>query len=467
VRTELYDAVREATRDEFDLAAELGGTDAWAVFLGQALDGGGLAVLLLQEAEDGGGQFDLEVMDAVEAGLPVGVTTCAACGAGEEGWPRFCALCGADLTGVQADAAVPGGSAGELLAEVRAAADGVYQVLGALPHAEGGGALYFARETASGRIVGLALQQDAGGELDLVVAWEPGEDAAHAASPAAGEAFTPAPPAVPGPAVALEREEPVSPPPLWNPPAARARSRGRERVRRAAGMAGVAAVGVALVAALVLVLRDPPLPPSTDSARTALGTATPPADVPADPGPDGDPGAAAEGGKKPVDPRPSPAAARTGVAKPASAAPEATPPRPSTSTAQPPAATAAAGDDPEAGPAAPTADGVEAAVRRYAQAVGSCQTSRITRAYPGITGAEVERWERFFRQNCGAGLRTEFVADGGASVDGTRAELLFTLAMAYTDPAGRAVQQPLPMRALLEWREGAWSLREVRSLAGR
>jgi hypothetical protein len=109
---------------------------------------------------------------------------------------------------------------------------------------------------------------------------------------------------------------------------------------------------------------------------------------------------------------------------------------------------------------------VEAAVRQYAQAVGSCQTSRLSRAYPGITEAEVLRWERFFRQNCGGGVRTGFVAEAPASVDGTRAELLFTLTLSYADGTGRTVEQPLPLRAVLEWRAGAWSLREVRSLAG-
>jgi hypothetical protein len=47
--------------------------------------------------------------------------------------------------------------------------------------------------------------------------------------------------------------------------------------------------------------------------------------------------------------------------------------------------------------AAPTPQGITDAVGRYAAAVQSRQTSRISRAYPGITAAEVDRWQRFFR----------------------------------------------------------------------
>jgi hypothetical protein len=462
VKSELTEAVREATRDEFELAAELGGGEEWAVFLGRSLDGGGLAILLLQEAEDGDGQFDLEVIEAVEAGMPVGRTTCGACGAGEGGWPRFCAACGADLSGVRPDAAVPGESAGELLQEVRDAADGVYQVLGAMPHAEGGGALYFAREAATGRIVGLTLQEEAGGELALAVSWTPEPEAA--AAPRADEVLVAAYPREEAVPTAAVPEPAAPPPPLWDPPAPRSRPRSRERTRRVAGVAAVAAVGTALVIALVLAVsgRSPSTAPPVATNLVAgasaaeTDTASAPATSPETPG-----------GTDPAVPAVTPL--------PLPDPPRREPP-PATSAGSPPPAQLAvqtapadpASADPAAEPpAAPTADGVEAAVRRYAQAVGSCQTPRIRQAYPGITSAEVDRWTSFFAQNCRGGLRAAYEKERDTRIDGTRAELVFTLTLSYTDATGNPMQLPLPMRALLEWTQGAWSLREVRSLAGR
>lgn len=100
----------------------------------------------------------------------MGRTACPSCGGGDEGWPRFCPGCGADLTGVPADAAVPVGSAEELLEEVRGATAGVYEVSDAMPHAEGGGGcLYFAREARTGRAVGLVLRYEGEGDLDLAL----------------------------------------------------------------------------------------------------------------------------------------------------------------------------------------------------------------------------------------------------------------------------------------------------------
>ncbi|WP_420130471.1 hypothetical protein [Longimicrobium sp.] len=458
MRSQLYDAVREATRDEFDLVAELGAGDAWAVFLGRAVEGSGLALLLLQEAEEGG-EFELEVIHAVEGGLPVGRTACAACGAGEAGWPRWCAGCGADLSGMQANAAVAGESAAELLQEVRDAADGVFQVVGAMPHAEGGGALYFAREHATDHIVGLTLREEADGELSLAVSWTADAEAAETSSPVVIP--EPVVSAVPVPSMAPDAST-VVPPPLWDPPSAPSRARARVNGRRIAGAAAVAGIGVALVIALVLFVGDPPLAESTDVGQTTMV-----------PGPVVDAGAPADTATvgAPVETGTPPAGGGSTVSTVSTVSTQAAERTKAPETIRPVVETAVStAEEAEPArvepPAAPTAAGVEAAVRQYAQAVGSCQTSRVSRAYPGITEAEVLRWERFFRQNCGGGVRAGFVAEAPASVDGTRAELLFTLTLAYTDGTGRTVEQPLPLRAVLEWRAGAWSLREVRSLAG-
>ncbi|HEX2189694.1 MAG TPA: hypothetical protein VHG51_12385 [Longimicrobiaceae bacterium] len=459
MKSDLYDAIREATEDEFDLLADLGGGDEWSVFLGRARDGNGLALLLLQEAEDGGGQFDLEVIEAVEAGLPAGRTTCAACGAGEAGWPRFCAGCGADLSGVAAPA---GASAAELLEAVCGAVEGEYRVLGALPRAEGGGALYFAREEGTDRVVGLALQQEPGGELDLVVAWTPQTEATPPRS-AESERVVSADPLPPRPPFEPEPESnPV--PPLWDPPSGRSRARSRDRARRAGATAAIAVVAVALVAAVVWAVTGTKGEsgakamgpgPGVEAATSALSPApavTSPAESAAAPGGD----VATSAGLPHRDP-PGPVRAQ-----PAKSATQ--PATPSVAVVTPPA------EEPEPEPVVPTApsaDGVEAAVRQYAQAVGSCQTSRISRAYPGITGAEMDRWERVFRDRCGGGLRTVFAAESPPAVNGTRAEQVFTLTLVSTGATGSEVRQPLLLRAVLEWRGGAWSLREVRTLGAR
>jgi hypothetical protein len=108
---------------------------------------------------------------------------------------------------------------------------------------------------------------------------------------------------------------------------------------------------------------------------------------------------------------------------------------------------------------------VEAAIARYASAVASRQTSRITRAYPGITPAEVDRWNRFFAPlGPDAGLRASHEVVSGPTLDGNRAEVIFTLTLSYQNPAGAPEDRSLPLRAVLRWTGTAWSLQEVRLL---
>lgn len=478
----MYEAVEEATRNEFELLAQLGGGSAWAAFLGRPLAGRGpLVLLLLQAAEEGDGEFDLETLEALDDGLPLGRTGCSSCGAEGEGWPRFCPGCGADLTGVPADAAVPSGTAEALLDEVRGAAAGVYEVLGAMPHAEGGGALYFAREAGTGRVVGLALRTEADGELDLVVSWTPGMDSGASDGPAAvdragwDEAVPgdeAAPSAVPygsrpdGSAPWSGDDGADAPHPLFEAPARR-RAGARDRGRRAAGIAAVGFVGVALVAALIAAFWNPSPPP--DPASSFAETVAPPRPGPA---------AAAAGPASTATADPATGSTRLPAPAGGAAAAPSPPPRPAAAPAAPttpavaststpassvPAATTAPATPP-APAAAPTPQGITEAIGRYAAAVQSRQTSRITRAYPGITPAEVDRWERFFRPLApDAGLEARYEALSGPTVSGTRGEILFTLTLSYTDGAGKAAVMPLPLRAILEWTGGGWSLREVRS----
>jgi hypothetical protein len=97
---------------------------------------------------------------------------------------------------------------------------------------------------------------------------------------------------------------------------------------------------------------------------------------------------------------------------------------------------------------------------RYAAAVASRQTSRIQAAYPGITGAEIDRWERLFAS---LGPRPQLKAfydlEEDPDVKGDAADVVFTLTLEYGGE-----RHPLPLRGILRRAAGRWELREVRSL---
>jgi len=111
-------------------------------------------------------------------------------------------------------------------------------------------------------------------------------------------------------------------------------------------------------------------------------------------------------------------------------------------------------------PAAGDEEQVEAAIARYASAVQSRQTSRIQRAYPGITASEVERWERYFQSmDAEGGVRATYAVQSGPEVQGNVASVVFMLTLDYGGS-----KHPLPMRAILGRSAGGWQLQEVRSL---
>ena len=100
------------------------------------------------------------------------------------------------------------------------------------------------------------------------------------------------------------------------------------------------------------------------------------------------------------------------------------------------------------------------ALARYAAAVASRQTSRIQAAYPGITGAEIDRRERFFA-SLGPQPQSKAFYDleEEPDVKGDAANVVFTLTLEYGGSP-----HPLPMRGILRRAAGRWSRREVRSL---
>jgi hypothetical protein len=173
---DLFRTVQEATEGAYDVLGELGHDEARMAYLARDLDTGTLVVLAL--AFDGD---EIEVIPRLGPGVPVIGSLCLGCGSPKEGWGDRCANC--EARGYGAGSIAPGGGGEALLRSVRSAAAGTYDVLGALERT-GGAPIYFARENGSGRLVGLALQQDPGERegFALVLAWE-GPSASAAAHP--------------------------------------------------------------------------------------------------------------------------------------------------------------------------------------------------------------------------------------------------------------------------------------------
>lgn len=157
--------VRESA-EGFEVFGELGrhdDSDIW--YLARDQDGGTLVALRLKregEATDGSPEYSLEITRELSGSVALALGDCPACGAPLRAWARFCGKCGADVAGRVAAPSNPAERA-TLLAEVRAAAGDVYEVLGEMPWAGGGGIVYFAVEKESGRLVRLRLTGDAEG----------------------------------------------------------------------------------------------------------------------------------------------------------------------------------------------------------------------------------------------------------------------------------------------------------------
>lgn len=406
MRSALYQAVQRQVGHDFPEIFELGSEAGWAAFLGRPAGGGPLAILLMQ-AEEGSREHRLQVIRRLDSGLRVGRTTCPACGVEQAGWPRWCRECRTDLAAPPADAEadllVPGG----------------HQLLGTLARAEGGAPLHFAREVATGRVVGLAEKARPDGSVELTPAWTP----------------------------------------------VRGRPPHRPTTARAAALALIAA---ALLVAAVVAARGPRIQAGaaangsavvdTAGMQAAVPGVAPPSAAPEDTGGAAAPvndssRAAGAPSSSPPQTEKSASVAEGGRREPQKGAPPGTPgtigTRPAPSPPSP----------------VPTPQGVEAAIARYASAVASGQTSRITRVYPGITPAEVDRWNRFFAPlGPDAGLRASHEVVSGPTLNGNRAEVIFTLTLSYRNAAGAPEDRSLPLRAVLRWTGTAWSLQEVRLL---
>ncbi|HEX2189693.1 MAG TPA: hypothetical protein VHG51_12380 [Longimicrobiaceae bacterium] len=447
MKSELYDALRAATEGEFELLGELDCDGAWIAYLAAAGADGALAILLLHRTPDGQ-EYDLQVAHALDGSLAVGKTTCPACGTTADGWPRFCAGCRRDLSGVAADAAVPGCSPRELLEAVRQVSEGVYDVLGAMRHAQGGGAMYFATEEG-GRIVGLVLEREADGELSLVRSWAydhealAGDDAPAAAW--TGEAPAAAPLAAAGYAAAAEPEPELAPVLVEPVPAAAALLLDPEPVpgtrapsrRVLYGAAGALLVAAGLVLAFVVVQRDSSATPVT---TLTSADAPAPAPVPAQPVPAfTDSPAVATPAPEPPTPAPSTRRTRPRPTPPPVAVEEPRPPEP-------------AGPTPGQDRAA-----ARAAVARYASAVESRRMDRVRAAYPGMSAEETARWTEWFSHfGRGDDLSVSYAVSQGPVIEGDVATMTFTLTMRYQGQLQRVTS-----RATLRRDGSGWALQAL------
>jgi len=235
---ELIRQIEEATDDAYQVVGQLGADEARPGFLARERETGTLAALSLIGDE-------LRILSRLDAAVPTGGSSCAGCRSPLAVWTDACPSCGARIVGD--DFPDTPEARDVLLAEVRAASEGEYDVLGAM---EGtAGTVYFARELEGGRLVALALQaeDEEDDACSLTATWlAPSADA-----PMPRPAHIAAEPASISPAPALPLPDPA-PRPNW--------------LKRLLGLAGVVAV-------LLIVLAYVKSAPSTP---TAPGAAPPP-----------------------------------------------------------------------------------------------------------------------------------------------------------------------------------------------
>ncbi len=254
--------VRSAAEGAYDVLGELGrSTSGNVVYLGRELESGHLVALKLSRAQGQTDEFDLEVVRTLDESLPGLENKCPECKAVLPDWDRFCFQCGADLAGA---GVTPGAEeSAQLLAAVKEATAGEYEILGKMDQAEGGGVVFFARDISRGKLVALRLRRDETGDPQQA-AYSIGETqvfrphSAEWASPRVSPPVSPPPP--PPPAASVPLQPAAVPRPTRTGPVASAR---RPPPIKLIG-AGVAVVGILVIGMLVFRgdgEESPPPPP--------------------------------------------------------------------------------------------------------------------------------------------------------------------------------------------------------------
>ncbi len=165
---ELIKAVQEAAGDDYRVYGELGReSDQRVALLALDLASNALLVLIVTAVNSADGATDLavEVRTELDSGVPDAGAFCTHCGAKLRPWARFCGRCGTDATG-------RGGTGDTDVAQLRGAVEEAiaveYELLGEMHRKEGGGAVFFARNRATRKIVALRLNRTGGtGEFEL------------------------------------------------------------------------------------------------------------------------------------------------------------------------------------------------------------------------------------------------------------------------------------------------------------
>jgi hypothetical protein len=155
----IWEALGRALVGQYEILALLGfGRGDAPVYLANELATDTMVALRLPPLTFGSDtqEYGLEVVRQLDSSLPEIATRCSHCGATLRQWSRFCSHCGRDISGI---APSPTGQTRETLrALAREAAADRYDVLGEMSRAEGGGLVYFARERATSKIVGLQIE---------------------------------------------------------------------------------------------------------------------------------------------------------------------------------------------------------------------------------------------------------------------------------------------------------------------
>ena len=162
---QLLAQVRQAAEGVYDVLGEMGRSKTGnVVYLAKELETGSLVAMKLSRAKAGQPEqdFTLEVVKTLDGAVAGLENKCPECKALLPDWDRFCFRCGADLSGV--GHAPSQDEAAQLLEAVRQATVGEYDILGKMDRADGGGAVYFARDLKRDKLVALRLKQDPSGD---------------------------------------------------------------------------------------------------------------------------------------------------------------------------------------------------------------------------------------------------------------------------------------------------------------
>jgi hypothetical protein len=155
----IWEALTRALVGEYEILTRLGfGRGDAPVYLARELTTDTLVGLRLPPLSFGSDsqEYGLEIVRQLDSSLPDIETRCSHCSATLRQWSRFCSRCGRDISGIAPSAT--GQTRETLRSLARDAAAEKYEVLGEMSRDEGGGLVYFARELATGTIVGLQIE---------------------------------------------------------------------------------------------------------------------------------------------------------------------------------------------------------------------------------------------------------------------------------------------------------------------